>query len=330
MYAFNWEMRNKNWNTAKQSTCFFLSQSFSLHFFPVEFTEFTPFPDFPLYKTLLSRLCHVAGPRSVNLSLPHSQAFVSDSRTQGWHCRGRVAEGLRREGGRRRGKLACTVFLAGGDRMSMNLRDRSRCGWNRACDARWGAVLSSVVSVPEPKGRKRKESWMMPPSTVVQATTMATASSSSSRAGSNSDNGGDGSSGDGGGSDGSDGGGYTPCAVPALNYWDTTRSMSQKENGCAAWNDGLSRRSYIMHAAASARWPAHVYSCANVKKKLPTLSRRVCHRVESRVSSEFLVRLCRVIACKVKKVKDVRRRYWGQDLRWKVSAFVSFNAHSQV
>jgi len=74
-----------------------------------------------------------------------------------------------------------------------------------------------MVSVPEPKGRKRKESWMMP-STVVQATTMAIASSSSNRAGSNSDNGGDGSSDDGGGSDGSDGGGYTPCAVPALNY----------------------------------------------------------------------------------------------------------------
>ncbi|KYN10352.1 hypothetical protein ALC57_17539 [Trachymyrmex cornetzi] len=39
--------------------------------------------------------------------------------------------------------------------------------------------VSSVVSVPEPKGRKRKESWMVP-STVVQATTMAIASSSSS------------------------------------------------------------------------------------------------------------------------------------------------------
>ncbi|KYQ54088.1 CUGBP Elav-like family member 4, partial [Trachymyrmex zeteki] len=75
-----------------------------------------------------------------NAAMKTDQAFVSDSRTQGWHCRGRVAEGLRR---------------------------------------------SSVVSVPEPKGRKRKESWMMPPSTVVQATTMATASSSSSRAESN-------------------------------------------------------------------------------------------------------------------------------------------------
>lgn len=93
----------------------FFSRSFSrLAFFHVV-TEFTPFPDFPLYKTLPSRLCHAAGPRSVNLSLPHSQAFVSDSRTQGWHCRGRVAEGLRHEGGRRRGRLACTVFLVGED-----------------------------------------------------------------------------------------------------------------------------------------------------------------------------------------------------------------------
>lgn len=49
--------------------------------------------------------------------------------------------------------------------------------------------------------------------TVVQPTTMAIASSGS-RADSNSDNSGSGSSS--GGS--SDGGGYTPCAVPALNY----------------------------------------------------------------------------------------------------------------
>jgi len=154
-------MRNKNWNTARQSTYFFLSQFFSLspHFFPIEFIEFTPFPDFPLYKTLLSRLCYAAGPRSVNLSLPHSQAVVSDSRTQGWHCRGRVAEGLRREGGRRRERLACIVFLAGGDRKG---ECRRVCESDRVADeiarvthgegrfrARW--------SVSEPKGRKRKE-----------------------------------------------------------------------------------------------------------------------------------------------------------------------------
>lgn len=184
--------------------------------------------------------------------------------------------------------------------MSTSLRARSRCGWDRTCDPRWGAVSSSVVKVPESRGRNRKELRMVLLS-VVQLTTMAIASSGS-RAGSNSDNSGGGSNSGGGGS--SDGGGYTPCAVPALNYWDTTRSMSQKENGCAAWNDGLSRHSYIMHAAASARWPAHVYSCANVQKKLPYPGKfATVSRAASLLSFSYNYR---VIIYKMKKKREAR------------------------
>lgn len=185
LYAFNSTIRDEfsNWNLVRRSTYFFLPQSVSPRFFPAV-TEFTPFPDFPLYKTLPSRLCHAAGPRSVNLSLPHSQAFVSDSRTQGWHCRGRVAEGPRREGSWRRGRLACTVFLAGGDGKG---ECRRVCELDRAADeiarvrrtGRGGFELG-VVSIPEPRGRNRKGLRMVSSTTVVQPTTMAIASSSGS------------------------------------------------------------------------------------------------------------------------------------------------------
>ncbi|KYN42421.1 hypothetical protein ALC56_03181, partial [Trachymyrmex septentrionalis] len=68
-----------------------------------------------------------------NAAMKTDQAFVSDSRTQGWHCRGRVAEGLRREGSRRRGRLSV---------------------YRLSC---WRGVLSSVVSVPEPTGLEKKK-----------------------------------------------------------------------------------------------------------------------------------------------------------------------------
>ena len=62
-------------------------------------------------------------------------------------------------------------------------------------------------------------------------------------------------------------GACAPCAVPALNYWDATRSMSQKESGRAAWNDGLSRHSYIMHEAASTSCELRVFVGWYTKKK---------------------------------------------------------------
>lgn len=154
----------------------------------------------------------------------------------------------------------------------------------------WGAFLNLVVSVLEPREEKRKElrgwcrrRWYSRRRRLRSRVVVAEKWCDS-----------------GGGEDGggTDGGGYTPCAVPALNYWDTTRSMSQKENGCAAWNDGLSRRSYIMHAAVSALWPARVYSCANVQKKKRKEENTLPPSALATVSGvvvpfAFLVRLCR-------------------------------------
>lgn len=119
---------------------------------------------------------------------------------------------------------------------------------------------------------------------------------------------------DGGSGGDTDGGGYTPCVVPALNYWDTTRSMSQKENGCAAWNDGLSRRSYIMHAAVSALWLARMYSCANVQKKeentLPRPRSPPCRESHGAFCISRAIMSC-LFLVKWKK-REARR---GQDLR---------------
>lgn len=64
-------------------------------FSPTVLCRFRTFP----CKTLRWRLYRAAArPRSVNLSLPHGQVFVGDSRSQGWHCRGRVVEGSRNGG----------------------------------------------------------------------------------------------------------------------------------------------------------------------------------------------------------------------------------------
>lgn len=116
-------------------------------------TRIYPISGFPSIKHFHRGFATRLGLTSVNLSLPHSQAFVSDSRTQGWHCRGRVAEGSRgSKGGRGQGKRACTVFLAAGGK-------GERVGWSDgiARGTRRGVVLSStVVSVPEPRGRKRE------------------------------------------------------------------------------------------------------------------------------------------------------------------------------
>ncbi|KYM96198.1 hypothetical protein ALC62_13250 [Cyphomyrmex costatus] len=89
-----------------------------------------------------------------------SQAFVSDSRTQGWHCRGRVAEGLRENVD----EFARPIAL----RMRSHVRRTVRGGFELS---RW----SVYRNLREGKG---KSQWMVP-STVVQATTMAIASSGS-------------------------------------------------------------------------------------------------------------------------------------------------------
>lgn len=69
-----------------------------------------------------------------------------------------MAEGSRSKGGRGQGKRACTVFLAGG-KEGVRRRVESDRGVRMGSRARRtrGMVLNSVVvSVPEPRGRKRE------------------------------------------------------------------------------------------------------------------------------------------------------------------------------
>lgn len=122
------------------------------------------------YKTLPWRLRRVATRPAVNLSLPHGQVFVGDSRTQGWHCRGHVAVGSRSEGGtvpdhEEKSERVHCLFLfqrrgrGGGMKGDRTVRSpRARTNERTNEEGGGGGVVSSmVVSVPEPQSKKERK-----------------------------------------------------------------------------------------------------------------------------------------------------------------------------
>ncbi|EFN65657.1 hypothetical protein EAG_10914 [Camponotus floridanus] len=107
------------------------------------------------------------------------QAFVSDSRTQGWYCRGRVAKGSRSRGWPRTTKANVYCLSRWRGLKKGNVGGLVSPIVTRMGSCVRGEFLNLVVSVLEPREGKRKELRMVSPTMIQSTTTIAIASSGS-------------------------------------------------------------------------------------------------------------------------------------------------------